>query len=110
MRVMTAKFRTILSIIAKLKLKPYDKHISSNCQGLGLVVELTCIFFFSRTRRRTAYLYIKAVFGCKKPKFQKKIPHLYGDLNLDEIKKRIATAVCKWRDESNEPNQAVIRC
>ena len=29
---------------------------------------------------------------------------LHGDLNLDEIKKRIDTAVCKWRDESNEHN------
>ena len=35
---------------------------------------------------------------------------MHGDLNLDEIKKRIATAVCKWRDESNEPNWAATRC
>ena len=37
-------------------------------------------------------------------KFQIFFRHLHGDLNLDEIKKRIATAVCKCRDESNEPN------
>ena len=30
--------------------------------------------------------------------------HLYKHVNLDEIKKYIATAVCKSRDESNEPN------
>ena len=42
-----------------------------------------------------------AVFGYEIQNSKKKIRHLYGDLNLDEIKKHIATAVCKWRDESN---------
>ena len=29
---------------------------------------------------------IKAVFGCKNQNSKKKFRHLYGDLNLDEIK------------------------
>ena len=45
-----------------------------------------------------------AVFCYKIPNSKFFSRHLHGDLNLDEIKKRIATAVCKWRDESNEPN------
>ena len=40
------------------------------------------------------------VFSSKIQNSKKKFRHLHGDLNLDEI----ATAVCKWRDESNEPN------
>ena len=44
------------------------------------------------------------VFSYKIQNFKKKFRHLYGDLNLDKIKKHIVTAVCKWRDESNEPN------
>ena len=46
----------------------------------------------------------------QKPKFQKKIPAPAWRLKSRRNKKRIATAVCKWRDESNEPNQAIIRC
>ena len=40
----------------------------------------------------------------QKPKFQKKIPTPAWRLKSRRNKKRIATAVCKWRDESNEPN------
>ena len=45
-----------------------------------------------------------SVFGCINQNSKKKFRHLHGDLNLDEIKKHIVTTVCKWRDESNEPN------
>ena len=40
----------------------------------------------------------------QKPKFQKKFPAPAWRLKSRRKKKRIATAVCKWRDESNEPN------
>ena len=40
----------------------------------------------------------------KKSKFQKKIPASAWRLKSRRNKKRIATAVCKWRGESNEPN------
>ena len=40
----------------------------------------------------------------QKPKFQKKNPAPAWRLKFRGNKKRIATAVCKWRDESNEPN------
>ena len=33
---------------------------------------------------------------------------MYRVLNLDEIKKQIVQFTCKLRDESNEPNQAMI--
>ena len=46
----------------------------------------------------------------EKPKFQKKIPAPAWRLKFRRNKKHISTAVCKWRDESNEPNRAVIRC
>ena len=46
----------------------------------------------------------------QKPKFQKKFPAPAWRLKSRRNKKRIATAVCKWRDESNEPNYTVIRC
>ena len=37
-------------------------------------------------------------------KFQKKNSTPAWRLKSRRNKKRIATAVCKWRDESNEPN------
>ena len=37
-------------------------------------------------------------------KIPKKIPAPAWRLKSRRNKKRIATAVCKWRDESNEPN------
>ena len=37
-------------------------------------------------------------------KFKKKFPAPAWRLKSRRNKKRIATAVCKWRDESNEPN------
>ena len=43
----------------------------------------------------------KAVFGFQIPNF---FPALVWRLKSRRNKKRIATAVCKWRDESNEPN------
>ena len=46
----------------------------------------------------------KPVFGYEIQNSKKNFRHLHGDLNLDEIKKRIATAACKSRVESNEPN------
>ena len=45
-----------------------------------------------------------------KTKIPKKNPAPAWRLKSRRNKKRIATAVCKWRDESNEPNYAVIRC
>ena len=39
-----------------------------------------------------------------KTKISKKIPAPAWRLKSRRNKKRIATAVCKWRDESNEPN------
>ena len=45
----------------------------------------------------------------KKPKFQKKFPASAWRLKSRRNKKRIATAACKSRDESNEPNYDVIR-
>ena len=43
-------------------------------------------------------------------KFQKKNSTSAWRLKSKQNKKRIATAVCKWRDKSNEPSYAVIRC
>ena len=40
----------------------------------------------------------------QKSKFQKKFPALAWRLKSRRNKKRIATAACKWRDKSNEPN------
>jgi len=40
----------------------------------------------------------------EKSKFQKKIPAPAWRLKSRRNKKHIATVVCKWRDESNEPN------
>ena len=40
----------------------------------------------------------------QKSKFQKKFPAPAWRLKSKQNKKRIATAICKWRDESNEPN------
>ena len=37
-------------------------------------------------------------------KFQNFFPALAWRFKSRRNKKRIATAVCKWRDESNEPN------
>ena len=46
----------------------------------------------------------KARVQLQKSKFQKKIPAPVWRLKSRQNKKRIATAICKWRDESNEPN------
>ena len=43
----------------------------------------------------------QAVFSFK---FQKNFPALAWRFKSRQNKKRIATAICKWRDESNEPN------
>ena len=48
--------------------------------------------------------YLNAVFSSKNQNSKKKFQHLHGDLNLDEIKKRIAQFACKSRDESNGTN------
>ena len=45
-----------------------------------------------------------AVFSSKNQNSNFFSRHLHGDLNLNEIKKRIAAAACKSRDESNESN------
>ena len=47
---------------------------------------------------------IYPVFSYKIQNSKKKFRHLHEDLNLDEIKKRIAQFACKLRDESNDPN------
>ena len=46
----------------------------------------------------------RPVFSSKISKFQKKNSALAWRLKSRRNKKRIATAVCKWRDESNEPS------
>jgi len=47
---------------------------------------------------------LKALFSCIFQNSKFLLRHLYGALNLDEIKKLIAQFDCKLRDESNEPN------
>ena len=44
------------------------------------------------------------VFRCKNQNSKKKIPAPAWRLKSRRNKKRIATAACKSRDESNEPN------
>ena len=78
----------------RLKFAPYDTYMS--------------FFKHIHTYMRGPLAFIRIiiwpVFSYKNQNSKKNFRHLHGDLNLDKIKKRIATAICKWRDESNEPN------
>ena len=53
---------------------------------------------------------MQAVFGYEIQNSKKKNSASVWRLKSKRNKKCIATAVCKWRDKSNELNQAVIRC
>ena len=59
---------------------------------------------FDVTRPVQIFFETNVVFSSIIQSSKKIFRHQHGDLNLDEIKKRIAQFACKSRDKSNEPN------
>ena len=60
----------------------------------------------SKEKKTAILLYLKdlARVQLQKSKFQIFFPAPAWRLKARQNKKCIATAICKWRDESNEPN------
>ena len=104
-----SSFITLLSVSALPPVLVEGPRISLTRPGhFGMIQHRTLLYFLFPTTdcpiHHPPVCYYLARVWLQKPKFQKKIPAPAWRLKSRRNKNRIATTVCKWRDESNEPN------